>query len=123
MKVSKADRTKALENLAELLKPGDTVYTCVRHVARSGMSRDIDLYVMRDNEPRWISYWVSQALGYPLAKHDRGIKIGGCGMDMGFHLVYNLGRRLWPNGTPKPHGRRNGEPDSDGGFALTHRWL
>lgn len=23
----------------------------------------------------------------------------------------------------EPHGRRNGDPDSDGGYALKHRWL
>jgi hypothetical protein len=54
---------------------------------------------------------------------DGGIKIGGCGMDMGFDLVYSLGATLWPNGTRKPHGTRNGEPDSAGGYALNHRWM
>jgi hypothetical protein len=39
-------------------------------------------------------------------------------MDMGFDLVYSLGSALWPNGTDTPHGTRNGEPDSDGGYAL-----
>ena len=52
-----------------------------------------------------------------------GLVIGGCGMDMGFHVVYNLGRAMWPDGTPDPHGTRNGEPDRDGGYALKHRWL
>jgi hypothetical protein len=52
-----------------------------------------------------------------------GIIIGGCGMDMGFALVYNLGSTLWPNGTPEPHGTRNREPDSDGGYALKHNWV
>ena len=59
---------------------------------------------------------------------DKGFKQGGaiiqgCGMDMGFSLVYELGAYLWPEGTDKPHGTRNGEPDSDGGYALNHRWL
>jgi len=44
-------------------------------------------------------------------------------IDMGFHVVYNLGRTLWPEGTPEPHGTRNGEPDRDGGYALNHQWL
>jgi hypothetical protein len=52
-----------------------------------------------------------------------GITIGGCGMDMGFELVYQLGYALWPNGTPAPHGTRNGEPDTNGGYALRQRWL
>lgn len=54
--------------------------------------------------------------------HD-AIKIGGCGMDMGFALVYELGMKLWPDGTPEPHGQRNGEPDSNGGYALRQRWI
>ena len=54
---------------------------------------------------------------------DGGIKIGGCGMDMGFYLVYNLGYTLYPNGTPKQHGTRNGEPDFDGGYAFKQAWL
>ena len=52
-----------------------------------------------------------------------GLRVSGCGMDMGFHVVYNLGYALWPDGTPEPHGTRNGAPDSDGGYALKHRWL
>jgi len=43
--------------------------------------------------------------------------------DMGFQIVYQLGQRMWPDGTPKPHGRRNGQPDSAGGYALKHQWL
>ena len=56
------------------------------------------------------------------AKHG-GIKIAGCGEDLGFALGYELGMTLWPQGTPKPHGMRNGEPDSNGGYALKHRWI
>ncbi len=52
--------------------------------------------------------------------------VGGCGMDMGFHIVYNLGRVLFPDGF-KVEGRgRNGDTsgwDKDGGYALNHRWL
>lgn len=44
-------------------------------------------------------------------------------MDMGFHVVYALGSALWPDGTPAPHGTRNGEPDTAGGYALKHEWL
>lgn len=69
-----------------------------------------------------IDYWVSRALGYRIGSHG-GIVMGGCGMDMGFSLVYNLGSALWPNGTPTPHGTRNREPDSTGGYALKSRWL
>jgi hypothetical protein len=34
-----------------------------------------------------------------------------------------LGQKLWPNGTKKPHGARNGQPDESGGYALKQHWL
>jgi hypothetical protein len=39
MKYSKEEKERALKRLHELIKPGDTVYTSVKHVSRSGMSR------------------------------------------------------------------------------------
>ena len=66
---------------------------------------------------------VSVVLGLPLARSGGGVVITGCGMDMGFELVYRLGMALWPDGTKEPHGTRNGEPDSHGGYALKHQWL
>lgn len=37
------ERQQAIERLREILKPGDTVYTIIRHVSRSGMQRSIQL--------------------------------------------------------------------------------
>lgn len=147
MSKSKSDveKKEAIERLLQAVEPGDTVYTIIRHVSRSGMQREISLVTIDRsiatgilaehavNDARGIAklghdalttidYWVARALGYRIGKHG-GIIVGGCGMDMGFHLVYNLGRMLWPNGTAKPHGTRNGQPDNDGGYALKHGWL
>jgi hypothetical protein len=140
MRKSDAEKTEAIERLLQAVEPGDTVYTIARHVSRSGMQREISLVAIdrsvivlpvesRDGIAMigrealtTIDHWVARALGYRIGKHG-GIVVGGCGMDMGFHLVYNLGRTLWPNGTSKPHGRRNGQPDSEGGYALNHGWL
>lgn len=72
---------------------------------------------------RSIGWIAAKAMGRNFDSDLQGIKIGGCGMDMGFALVYDLGATLWPKGTPKPHGKRNGEPDSEGGYALKHSWL
>lgn len=113
---------QARAKLREMLKPGQTVYTILNHVSSSGMSRRISLCIGDGQEVRDITPWVAQSMGETV--HDKGgIVVSGCGMDMGFHLVYNLGRRLWPDGTPEPHGTRNGQPDRDGGYALKHRWL
>jgi hypothetical protein len=105
------------------VKPGSTVYTKCNHVANSGMSRDISVYVVAKDKTIWdCSAMVADLCGYRRAK-DNSVKMGGCGMDMGFAIVYALGGALWPKGTPKPHGTRNGEPDTSGGYALKHRWL
>lgn len=109
--------------LREMLKPGQTVYTILRHVSSSGMSRRISLAIVdSEGKLRNIDFWAANAMDDKIHK-DGGIVISGCGMDMGFALVYNLGRTLWPNGTPEPYGRRNGEPDSAGGYALKHSWI
>ena len=121
-KAQQAERAEAIEQLRQWLKPGDTVYTILRHVSRSGMQREIGVVILKDGCDMHPNYLVSQAIGARLGKRD-GVIMGGCGMDMGFALVYALGRALWPNGTPEPHGTRNGEPDTAGGYALKHRWL
>lgn len=125
-----AEREESRQTLLKWLKPGDTVYTVLRHVSRSGMSRRIDLYTFAfgdDGKPikLWLSWHVARLCGWRLGGRsgDDGIVVGGCGMDMGYHLVYTLGALLWPDGTTEPHGRRNGEPDSDGGYALRHEWI
>jgi hypothetical protein len=119
-KHARAEYCKA--ELREILQPGSTVYTVLRHVSSSGMQRRIDMYAIVDNEPRYLSMLAADAMGDRLHK-DGGIIVNGCGMDMGFHLVCNLGATLWPEGTPAPHGMRNGKPDSTGGYALEHQWL
>lgn len=104
------------------LKPGDKVYTLLRSVASSGMSRRISVMIVRDGEIENITGAVAAVTRYKVSDKG-GIVMSGCGQDMGFALVYALGRALWPEGTPEPHGTRNGEPDSDGGYALKHSWL
>lgn len=112
----------ARARLLEMLQPGDTVYTVLRAVSSSGMSRRIDLYAIKNNEPVYLSGYAATVLDDRLSEKG-GIVVKGGGMDMGFHLVYGLGSALWPNGTNKPHGTRNGTPDTAGGYALNHKWL
>lgn len=118
------DKRDAVTALLEILKPGMRVRTILRHVSKSGMQREISCVVVdpRDGELFCIDYLVSRAVGHRIGRHG-GIVMGGAGMDTGFQLVYILGRTLWPTGTPKPHGKRNGQPDRDGGYALKHDWL
>lgn len=127
---TKAENESRAIQIAELrakLKPGTTVYTVLRHVSSSGMTRHISVMIMEDGQPRQIDWSVSVILRDRLAKRE-GIIVGGCGMDMGFHLVYSLGRALYPEGFKLPEGTRgrNGDTsghDRDGGYAFNHRWL
>ena len=111
----------AIESLRLSIGPNTKIYTILRHVAASGLSRRLDVFVMLDNEPCRITNTVAQAVGYTLRENQ--IVVNGYGTDAGFSVVYDLGRTLWPDGTPEPHGTRNGQPDSDGGYALKHRWI
>ena len=107
--------------LLQIVKPGQTVSTVLRHVSRSGMLRRISLYVGDGGDVRCIDHYAASVTGHK--ESDKGgIVMTGCGMDMGFALVYDLGAALWPNGTKDPHSSRNGEPDCAGGYALKHRW-
>jgi hypothetical protein len=139
-KKEQSERDEAIARLRETLKPGDTVYTSVEHVSRSGMSREIKVYAIQDSEPLWLAGYASRAIGCRLGKRD-GLIVGGCGMDMGFWVVYNLGYALFPNGVPctgdkclsndhvNYRGDRSKEPRGegvihhDGGYAFRHRWL
>ena len=126
VKLKKAEGEAAIlaqkkEGLLKMIGPGSTVYSVCHSVSRSGMSRELSFYVSHEGRIVGINHYIAAIKGYKLGNH--GLKIGGCGMDMGFHVVYGLGRALWPNGTPEAHGTRNGAPDKDGGYALKHEWL
>jgi hypothetical protein len=90
-------RMRLREILSEQDKP--TIYTVLRHVSSSGMSRDISLKTVHDGELIDITYTVAEALGEKVKEKDgrRVIRVGGCGMDMGFHLVYSLSSVLYTN--------------------------
>lgn len=97
-KAQKAEREEALEQLRGMLKPGDELHTILRHVSKSGMSRDISVIIPDPETTLYdATYLVARALGERV-QDNGGIRMGGCGMDMGFALVYNLSRAMYPNG-------------------------
>ena len=143
-KRQQSERDEYVAKLRETLKPGDTLHTVLRSVSRSGMSRVIDVYHFytdpKTGEIRqeWLSYWIAKACEFSFQDKSgahEGIKIGGCGMDMGFEIVYTLGRTLYPDGfecagekcrsNDHSNGDRSREPHahSDGGYALRQEWL
>ena len=101
------DQIHSLEQLRQWLPKGTRVFTVLRAVSRSGMSREVSVVVWQPGVERPIhpNHHVCQVLGLRRGKND-GVVIQGGGMDMGFHLVYELAHAL--------HG------DTD---ALTQEWL
>jgi hypothetical protein len=98
MNAKQKEQQEAVRELREILKPGDTVYTNLKHVSRSGMSRVIMPFIIRDNSPRYIGWIVAKAIDERYNREKEGVVMGGCGMDMGFELVYRLSRVLFPDG-------------------------
>lgn len=82
-------RLQTVETVRNMLQGVNTVYGIVRSVSASGMSRCIDLYVIRDNKPEYLTGYASRILGYKMSKN-RGMIVSGCGMDMVFHCVSSL---------------------------------
>jgi hypothetical protein len=97
-KAKSIERQQAVDALKEQLRPGDVVYTTLKHVSRSGMMRSINVHLIRDNQPQWIARRVATAIDFSFDDKRGSIKVQGCGMDIGFEVVYNLGRVLFPNG-------------------------
>lgn len=134
---TKQDREEARERLLKILEPGDKVYCILRHVSRSGMSRWIDLYAIKADEQggepikHWLSYSAAAlGAGDSFDQARKCVKVSGCGMDMGFALVHNLGRLLWPEGGPVEKSQRRHQEEregnrveTDGGYLLRHEWM
>lgn len=123
---------EAIAKLQEIVKPGMTIYTILRHASRSGMQRRISLAVADGDSIRDISFIAARALGDRINRNDGGVIVNGCGMDMGFHLVYNLASVLFPSGfaclgdrCPASDHFNGVKTDwhKQGGYALRHSWL
>jgi len=137
-KEKEAERQEAIERLREILPPGSVVTCVLRHVARSGMYRAIDLYVFKcGDEGRidhlWLSYNVAKALGYRFDERREAVGISGCGMDMGFALVHELSLTLHPESkgggeerTTSGSFKAANKPTPEcyaRGYSLKHEWL
>lgn len=90
------DRARALDIVGQLGK-GETIYGIVKSVSSSGMSRRIKFYAIKDNRPMFLSWSISQLLGYKL-QDDGTIRVNGVGMDMIFATVYELGAAVHSDG-------------------------
>ena len=110
------DRDYSIEQLlTHYVKEGDTVHTLIRSVSSSGMSRTMSLYVVIDGQLCNITYHAAKALDYSLVdvNGSRVMRVGGCGMDLGFHAVYSLSAFLF----------RDLNLDGDPGYLLKQEWI
>ena len=90
-----------------------TVYTVLRSVSASGMTRHISLKVVdSDGDILDITYLAARALGDKLQERNgfNTLKVNGCGMDMGFHIVYSLSSVLYAG-------------QERAGYKLAQRWI
>lgn len=136
-KQAEADAVQAREQLREAfgLKPGATVYCILRKRSASGMRRHISLLTVRDGRIADVSFFAARALRLKADRDSGGIVVSGCGMDMGFHLVYELGRALYPEGygctgegcgsNDHSNGDRDYTPHQhrDGGYTFRSEWV
>jgi hypothetical protein len=123
---TKAEVAEAREMLTRLCPPGTKVYTVLRHVSRSGMLRHISLFVMHEGDIRPITWSAARVLGYPLASTGHhALKVGGAGMDMGFHVVHSLSYALhgYPEHTTWEQTVKEQRKPNRPGYSLTHEWL
>ena len=103
-----ADAIHALKSIG--CKDGTTIYTTVRSVAKSGMSRAISCFIITteadgSNYIQCVDCFVGIAL--ELKRHkDGGLIVRGAGMDMGYKIVSDLSSVMLSDG-----------------YALKQRWL
>jgi len=105
-RVTKEEKQIAYNNLKEYVNEGDTIYTIVKKVAPSGMSRQMSVIVRTDTGISNISWWVARALGYRMCKGRDCFSISGCGQDMGYAVAYDIGATLFGDG-----------------YKIKHQWL
>jgi hypothetical protein len=101
-----AERAEAIESLRKRLKPGDTVYTILRHVSASGMSRCLDICIIKEDKPLRLTWSAARALDAAYDKKRETLRVFGVGEDKGFATIYNLSHLLFGDG-----------------YALQHRWI
>lgn len=104
-------KREAIKYLKSLLKSKNkTIFTIVRHVSQSGMQRRISCFVAVKGSIQCIDWYIEQLGLYKRHKNKEGLVVNGCGMDMGFSVVYNTSSQLY-------------EGQERAGYIINQRWL
>ena len=92
-------KDEALKNLKSWIKEDDTIYYIIKNVSSSGMYRHIDFFKFEWENGKlqkyWLSYNIAKALKYSFKQKSCSVGVSGCGMDMGFSVICNLGYALF----------------------------
>lgn len=86
-------KAHAIKMLRGRCPKGTAIYGIIRSVSRSGMQRTIDFYAFTDNDYDYLTGYIGHALDMRRDKSG-ALVVGGCGMDMVFHVVHNLSYTL-----------------------------
>lgn len=121
-KQKEQEKVEAITKLRKMLNLGQTVYTNLKSVSSSGMSRKISVYIVeevdtfkgKENVINDITWLVARALDMRRDPKTGGLIVQGGGMDMGFHVVYNLSHTVFKNDISSP---------KDSGYVLRQTWL
>jgi len=97
-KLTKKEKAELHESskkwLKENIKEKETIYYCVTKVSQSGMSRNIKFMYHDGKRLLNLSGYFSELCDYKW-NGDGSIKVQGCGMDMGFHVISSVARTLF----------------------------
>jgi len=113
------------------IKPGDEIFTVLRHVSQSGMMRHVSLFYLKENDLVNISYHVSKLIDFPFSDKNNAVKVSGCGTDVGFQTVYNMSYHLFKDGfkcigdkcqSSDHFNRIETDFHKDGAYALKQSW-
>ena len=137
MNAKERSRLESVEWLRARIKPGDTIQCVLESRARSGMSRVINFYRAEpDGAMTYLTGHIAAVLDSSRTKAG-GMRVPGCGMDAGFHVVHSLSYRLFPesfvcigercpandhNNGDRDYSPHQHEPGA-AGYALRHNWL
>jgi len=101
-------KKQAIHHLKGIIQKGETIYFIVKSVSNSGAYRHIDFYhfgirdEFKEGEDRIIRHNLTQlmcdALEYSYKNKTGCMGVSGGGMDMGFHVIHNLGHLLFDDG-------------------------
>jgi hypothetical protein len=111
---AKREQDEALDFLLDVFSKQvrPTAYTILKGVSASGMSRTMKVVTYHEGQVLDITWYVARAGIGTLTERNgqRVLRVGGCGMDMGFHVVYSLSVALYGSA-------------NDGGYNLRQEWL